>query len=105
MVNDCGHLLCELIDDRSCSLATGRSRGCRPNLTSKTIAPEVIDEVRALLGTIDLRDRDAAIRLAAKRARTGTWSPMPASRNPSSRLHSSACAFAAGREPCETGGA
>jgi len=64
MVNDCGHLLCELIDDRSCSLATGRSRGCRPNLTSKTIAPEVIDEVRALLGTIDLRDRDAAIRLA-----------------------------------------
>lgn len=66
---DCGHLLCELIDG-SCSLATGRSRGCRPNLASKTIAPDVLEEVRALLAVIDPDVRDervqkAAVRLAA----------------------------------------
>ena len=65
----CGHLLCELID-RSCSLATGRSRGCRPGLASRSTAPEVIAEVRALLAVIDPAARDervkaAAIRLAA----------------------------------------
>ena len=65
----CGHLLCELIDD-SCSLATRRSRGCRPNVTSRSFAPEVVDEVRALLAVIDpaVRDdrgRTAATRLAA----------------------------------------
>jgi hypothetical protein len=71
VATDCGHLLCELID-RSCSLATGRSRGCRPNLGSKTVAPDVVEEVRALLAVIDpdvrpVRDQrvqKAAVRLA-----------------------------------------
>jgi hypothetical protein len=63
---DCGHLLCELIDG-SCSLATGRSRGCRPGLASKTVAPEVFDEVRALLAVIDPEVRDARGRAAAVR--------------------------------------
>ena len=63
----CDHLLCELIGDGSCSIATGRSRGCRPGLYPATVAPEVFDEVRALIATIDARDertRVAAIRLA-----------------------------------------
>ena len=63
----CDHLLCELIADGSCSIATGRSRGCRPGLYPATVAPEVFDEVRALIATIDARDertRVAAIRLA-----------------------------------------
>jgi hypothetical protein len=69
VTTDCGHLLCELIDG-SCSLATGRSRGCRPNLASKIIAPDVVEEVRALLAVIDPDVRDervqkAAVRLAA----------------------------------------
>ena len=68
MPSDCGHLLCELIGD-SCSLATGRSRGCRPGLTSKTVAPDVFEEVRGLLAVIDRDVRDdrgvaAAVRLA-----------------------------------------
>lgn len=63
---DCGHPICELIE-RGCSLATGRSRGCRPNLTSKTVAPEVIDEVRALLAVIDPDARDEPVRQAAIR--------------------------------------
>lgn len=68
-MTDCGHPLCELIGG-PCSLATGRSRGCTPGLTSKTIAPEVFDEVRALLAVIDPeisseRGREAAVRLAA----------------------------------------
>jgi hypothetical protein len=68
-MTDCGHPLCELIGG-SCSLATGRSRGCRPGLASKTVAPEVFEEVRALVAAIDLdhpddRARDAAVRLAA----------------------------------------
>lgn len=66
---DCGHLLCELIE-RPCSLATGRSRGCRPGLAAKNVAPEVFEEVRALLAAIDPDVRDergrvAAVRLAA----------------------------------------
>jgi hypothetical protein len=66
---DCGHLLCELIGD-SCSLATRRSRGCRPNVTSRSIAPEVLEEVRALLPAVDPKvrgdgGRTAAVRLAA----------------------------------------
>lgn len=66
---DCGHLLCELIGG-SCSLATGRSRGCRPGVFAKSVAPEVFDEVRALLSVIDPdtreeRVREAAVRLAA----------------------------------------
>jgi len=63
---DCGHLLCELIE-RPCSLATGRSRGCRPNLVSKQIAPELVDEVRALLAVIDPDARDDRVRSAAVR--------------------------------------
>lgn len=62
----CAHPLCELIGG-NCSLATGRSRGCRPGLTSRVVAPEVFDEVRALLATIDAGGDDvrvAAIRLA-----------------------------------------
>ncbi len=66
VTTDCGHLLCELIG-RSCSLATGRSRGCRPNVSSKIVAPEVIEEVRALLGLIDPDVRDAAVITAAGR--------------------------------------
>lgn len=63
----CGHPLCELIGG-ACSIATGRSRGCTPGLGSRTVAPEVLDEVRALLGAIDgdgPAARDAAVRLAA----------------------------------------
>lgn len=68
MTTDCGHLLCEIIDD-ACSIATGRSRGCTPSLSSKVIAPEVLDEVRVLLATIDPArpasdTRPAAVRLA-----------------------------------------
>lgn len=67
-MTDCGHPLCELIGG-SCSLATGRSRGCTPSLASKAVAPEIFDEVRALLallegGVRDERSRTAAVRLA-----------------------------------------
>ena len=66
---DCGHPLCELIGG-SCSLATGRSRGCTPGLASRTVAPEVFDEVRALVAVIEAgagseQVREAAVRLAA----------------------------------------
>jgi hypothetical protein len=69
MAPDCGHPLCELIGG-SCSLASGRSRGCHAGFASTAIEPEVLDEVRALLSEIDLvgqgeRARSAAIRLAA----------------------------------------
>ena len=65
---DCGHPLCELIDG-SCSLATDRSRGCRPGLAPRTVAPEVFDEVRELIALIEgdagtEQRRAAAIRLA-----------------------------------------
>ena len=60
----CRHRLCELIGG-DCSLATRRSRGCTPGLGPKTVAPEVFDEVRALLPRIDGGDREAAVRLAA----------------------------------------
>src|SRR5262245_36741645 len=66
MSSECGHLLCELIGD-SCSLATGRSRGCRPGLTSKTVAADVFDEVRALLAMIDPDVRDHRAQAAAGR--------------------------------------
>lgn len=65
----CGHLLCDVIGG-ACSLATGRSRGCRPNISSKSVAPEVFDEVRRLVAVIDPGARDdervhaAAVRLA-----------------------------------------
>src|SRR4051812_6398913 len=64
MPADCGHLLCEIIGD-SCSLATGRSRGCRPGLTSKTVATDVFDEVRGLLALIESDVRDERARAAA----------------------------------------
>jgi hypothetical protein len=66
VTTDCGHPLCELIGG-SCSLATGRSRGCTPGVASRTIAPEVFDEVRALLAVIDPAVRDERVRTAASR--------------------------------------
>lgn len=63
----CGHPLCELIGG-DCSLAITRSRGCRPNVNAKSVAPEIFDEVRGLLAVIDPADpatRAQAIRLAA----------------------------------------
>jgi hypothetical protein len=71
-MTECGHLICELIGG-DCSLATRRSRGCRPNLLARQIAPEILDEVRALVAVIDPdvrpdarddRQRTAAVRLA-----------------------------------------
>jgi hypothetical protein len=62
----CGHLLCELIGG-PCSIATGRSRGCRPGLSSRLVAPEVFDEVRELLAMIDVDTRDERVRTAAVR--------------------------------------
>jgi hypothetical protein len=66
--DDCGHLLCEIIGG-PCSLATGRSRGCTPGLTSKTVTPQVFDEVKALLVKIDPdpERRDEYVRAAAVR--------------------------------------
>lgn len=69
MAPDCGHRLCELIGG-SCSLTSGRSRGCHATLASHAVDPEVFDEVRALVSAIDPgapdeRGRAAAIRLAA----------------------------------------
>jgi hypothetical protein len=63
---DCRHLLCELIGG-SCSLVTNRSRGCRPGLAPKDVAPAVFDEVRRLLAVIDPRVRDERVRSAAAR--------------------------------------
>ena len=65
----CGHVLCELTCEPTCSLATGRTRGCTPALTERSIAPALIDEARALLAIIDVAApgdgvRSAAIRLA-----------------------------------------
>jgi len=70
MPTSCGHLLCALIDDGTCGLATGRSRGCRPGVFAREIAPAVLDEVRALLAVIDpdapsAPGHAAAVRLAA----------------------------------------
>lgn len=59
----CGHPLCTLIGG-SCSITAGRSRGCTPGLVEKQIAPEVFDEIRALIPRIDAADRSAAVRLA-----------------------------------------
>jgi hypothetical protein len=60
----CGHRLCELIGGE-CSIAIQRTRGCRANVTAKDVAPEIFDEVRALLPAIDRGERAAAVRLAA----------------------------------------
>ena len=59
----CEHPLCALIGG-ACSLVITRSRGCRPNVNSREVAPAVIDEVRGLLPAIETGDRDAAVRLA-----------------------------------------
>ena len=66
VTDPCGHPLCELIGG-SCSLATGRSRGCHAGSASPTVADEVFDEVRALLAVIDPRVRDERCRAAAVR--------------------------------------
>jgi hypothetical protein len=72
MTASCGHLLCELIGG-SCSLDAGRSRGCSPQLASRSVAPDTFDEVRELVALIapegqpaavDDRVRTAAVRLA-----------------------------------------
>jgi hypothetical protein len=60
----CGHPLCAIIGG-TCSLATHRSRGCRPNIASKDVGPGLLDEVRELLGSIAAGERAAAVRLAA----------------------------------------
>lgn len=57
----CGHRLCEQIGG-ACSLSIVRSHTCRPNVNAREVAPEILDEVRALLARID--DRDAAVQLA-----------------------------------------
>jgi hypothetical protein len=62
----CGHALCELIDG-TCSIAIHRSRGCRPNVSSRSVAPEVFEEVGALLAVIDPAVRDERVRTAAIR--------------------------------------
>jgi len=64
-MSSCRHRICELIGDGTCSIASGRSRGCTPGLAERAIAPPVFDEVRTLLAGIATGDRDAAIRLAA----------------------------------------
>jgi len=58
----CEHRLCRSIGG-PCSLKVTRSRGCRPNVTSKEVAPDVIDEIRRLVATAE-HDRTAAVRLA-----------------------------------------
>jgi hypothetical protein len=60
----CEHALCKLIGG-SCSLTTRRSRGCRPNVTAREVADELLDEVRGLVAVIgESGDRAAAVRLA-----------------------------------------
>jgi hypothetical protein len=66
VTTDCEHPLCAIIGG-ACSLATRRSRGCRPNVTSKDVAPEVLDEVRQLLGVIAPEARTEQVRAAAIR--------------------------------------
>ncbi|MEO8698973.1 MAG: hypothetical protein ABI867_02985 [Kofleriaceae bacterium] len=62
----CGHPLCEIIGG-ACSLATHRSRGCRPNVTAKEVAAEVIDEVRQLLAALDRPDAPARLATLVRR--------------------------------------
>ncbi len=66
MSSACAHVLCELVGG-ACVLAVGRSRGCGARPATRTIEPEVFDEVRALLAAIDPDVRDAAGREAAAR--------------------------------------
>lgn len=51
----CQHPLCELIGG-ACSLATRRSRGCRPNLAEREVAAEVYEELRVLLAVLGSDD-------------------------------------------------
>ena len=60
----CRHPLCELAGDGTCSIASGKSRGCTPGVPAN-VDPAVFDEVRALLAALANADRAAAIRLAA----------------------------------------
>jgi len=63
----CGHPLCELIGG-VCSIVVTRSRGCTPAITARNTAPELLDEVRALLPAVESgtpEGRSAAERLAA----------------------------------------
>jgi hypothetical protein len=62
----CTHRLCELIGG-DCSIAINRSRGCHAGGWAKTVASNVLDEVRALLGAIDARARTDGGRAAAVR--------------------------------------
>ncbi len=64
-MSSCGHRLCELIGEAGCAIASGRSRGCTPALSVKTIDAAVFDEVRALVAAVATNDRGAALRLAA----------------------------------------
>lgn len=56
----CRHPLCATIGG-ACSIAVTRSRGCRPNILAAEPSPEILDEVRTLLATLD---RASAVRLA-----------------------------------------
>lgn len=48
----CGHALCQLLGDE-CSLASGRSRGCRTGpRAAAPFEPELIEEVCALLAQL-----------------------------------------------------
>ncbi len=66
MARACTHRLCELIGG-DCSIAIDRSRGCRPGSWTKTVAPALFDEVRALLAAIDPSARTESGRAAAMR--------------------------------------
>jgi hypothetical protein len=64
-MSTCGHPICALVGDGTCSIASGRSRGCTPGLAARTIDRAVYDEARGLVAAIARGDRDAAARLAA----------------------------------------
>ncbi|HEY1547572.1 MAG TPA: hypothetical protein VGG28_07125 [Kofleriaceae bacterium] len=58
----CTHRLCERIGG-DCSIAVNRSRGCHASGWAKTVAADVLDEVRVLVAAV-ATDRAAAVRLA-----------------------------------------
>ena len=66
VTSDCDHPLCAIIGG-ACSLATRRSRGCRPNLAAKDVAPELLDEVRELVGVLATGARGDEVRASAVR--------------------------------------
>lgn len=71
-MSSCGHPICELIGDAACSIASGKSRGCRPNLAAN-VEPQLVETVRtllaALVATDDLDARRAAARQLAQLVR------------------------------------